>query len=55
MKKKFIAPVVETKEFNSPEDVMIGAMLTSAGQANENSVVIDDAAVDGFKAWKGIK
>ena len=55
MKKEFKAPVVETKAFNSPEDIMLGVRLTSAGAANDNVATVNDEAVsDGFKIWKGI-
>ena len=54
MKKEFKAPVVETKAFTSPEDIMVGVMLTSLGQANVNVAEVTDDPVEGFKIWKGI-
>ena len=57
MKKEFIAPTLEAKDFTSPENIMFGIMLTSAGQNDNFTLVIDqDQEVkDGFKIWKGIK
>ncbi len=56
MKKEFKAPVVETKAFNSPEDIMLGIMLTSSGQGNDNAITVTDEAInEGFKIWKGLK
>ena len=53
MKKEFIAPTVEAKAFTSPEEVMFGVMLTSAGQNNGFTPVTDEDVSDGFKLWKG--
>ena len=55
MKKEFKAPIVEMRAFNSPEDIMLGIMLTSSGQGNDSKKVItlEDTAVEGFKQWKG--
>ncbi len=55
MKKEFKAPVVETKAFIGPEDIMVGVMLTSLGQANDKvAIVTDEAVAESFKIWKGI-
>lgn len=57
MKKEFSVPAIDTRDFNAPEDIMVGILFASADH-NSNILFysIDDTDSElntSFNIWKG--